>query len=111
MTTEQNREYVCADSLRCVTLTLVSDVRDVTLWGEESNPATGKERQVNDSDKDSFALLWGRWDETRQRLMHSCLRYTRFGRSSSSVPVPSSGPNLTAAVQIKPNQAIQTNDS
>ena len=61
MTTEHDREY---DSLRGMTLTLVSDVRDVTLWGEESNPATGKERQVNDSDKDSFALLWGRWDET-----------------------------------------------
>ena len=60
--TEQDREYVRADSLRGVTL--VSDVRDVTLWGEESNPATGKERQANDSDKDSFALLWGRWDET-----------------------------------------------
>ena len=55
MTTEQDREYVRADSLRGVTL--VSDVRDVTLWGEESNPATGKERQVNDSDRDSFALL------------------------------------------------------
>jgi hypothetical protein len=53
---------VRADSLRGVIRTLVSDVRDVdvTLWGEESDPATGKERQVNDDSDRTHYSVWPR---------------------------------------------------